>query len=81
MLQIKVLARSQRHNTTQLDVLNNLLREHLVNANAQKSERGRIEGMLGSMRTTNSGLAAVAFIVGAGSLITLLATKAYWNAA
>ncbi|BBN20311.1 hypothetical protein Mp_8g18140 [Marchantia polymorpha subsp. ruderalis] len=70
--EVKILARGQRHITTQLDVLSNIVRDNLVHPNQQKQKayetkrRGRLDGLLGNMKTSETGFATVAVVIAVG---------------
>ncbi|KAJ7562757.1 hypothetical protein O6H91_03G083200 [Diphasiastrum complanatum] len=75
--EVKILSRGHRHITTQLDVLASLLRDNQTTSQQKRSERRKLEGFLGNMRTSNTGLAsALGFLVlGASGLTAIIATK------
>ncbi|KAG6550392.1 hypothetical protein Mapa_008355 [Marchantia paleacea] len=70
--EVRILARGQRHITTQLDVLSNIVRDNLVHTNQQKQKayeskrRGRLDGLLGNMKTSETGFATVAVVIAVG---------------
>ncbi|KAL2609987.1 hypothetical protein R1flu_028560 [Riccia fluitans] len=80
--EVRILARGQRHITTQLDVLSNIVRDNVVHTNQLQAydnkRRGRLNGWLGNMKTSETGFATVAVVAAIGfcSVTGVIAARA-----
>ncbi|KAL3678501.1 hypothetical protein R1sor_021457 [Riccia sorocarpa] len=80
--EVRILARGQRHITTQLDVLSNIVRDSVVHSNQLQAydnkRRGRLHGWLGNMKTSETGFATAAVLAAVGfcSITGVIAVRA-----